>query len=94
MKTKLLHVSSTSTASRADGSAKRPYATLAAARDALRKLRARGDMRMPVRVLVAPGTCGLNVLTCATRIGNCRGITPGRASRPSTCRRRCAWWAP
>lgn len=52
MKTKLLHVSSTSTANRADGSAKRPYATLEAARDALRKLRAQDGMRMPVRVLV------------------------------------------
>jgi hypothetical protein len=55
MKTKLLYVSSTSTPNRADGSAKRPYATLEAARDALRKLRAQDGMRMPVRVLVAPG---------------------------------------
>ena len=60
MKTKLLHVSSTSTANRADGSAKRPYATLEAARDALRRthlaceLNPFSDSSCYARVRVAP----------------------------------------
>ena|GEM_PF-446553 len=40
---------------KADGTAARPYSTLTAARDALRKLKRRGKIKSPVRVLVAPG---------------------------------------
>ena len=40
---------------KADGSAAHPYATLEAARDALRARRRRGAAGVPVRVLVAPG---------------------------------------
>lgn len=40
---------------KADGSATRPYPTLEAARDALRKLRRQGRLNAPVHVRVAPG---------------------------------------
>ena len=40
---------------KADGTATRPYQTLTAARDALRKLKRHGALNAPVRVLVAPG---------------------------------------
>lgn len=40
---------------RADGSSSHPFSSLEAARDALRKMRRRGGLRAPVRVLVAPG---------------------------------------
>ncbi len=49
-----LHVSASATR-KPDGTAARPYATLEAARDALRKLRRRGGGKSPVRVLVEPG---------------------------------------
>lgn len=39
---------------KADGTAAHPFPTLEAARDALRKLRRRGGLKTPVRVLVAP----------------------------------------
>jgi hypothetical protein len=50
----LIHVSSAARG-RADGSAARPFATLEAARDALRRNRRRNGLKGPVRVLVAPG---------------------------------------
>ena len=55
-----IHVASTAIAkakakAKADGSAARPFASLEAARDALRKLRRRGVIKSPVRVLIAPG---------------------------------------
>ena len=49
-----LHVSAAAQG-KADGSAHRPYPTLEAARDALRKLRRRGGIKAPVQVLVATG---------------------------------------
>ncbi len=55
----LLHVGA-SGHGKADGTASRPYASLAAARDALRKLRHRGGLKAPVRVLVAPGVYRLD----------------------------------
>ena len=53
-KATLIHVSSASKG-RADGSAARPYATLEAARNALRRRRKKSGPKAPVRVLVAPG---------------------------------------
>jgi hypothetical protein len=50
----LIYVSSTAKG-KADGTAARPYATLEAARDALRKSRKKNGLKAPVRVLVAPG---------------------------------------
>ena len=49
-----LHVSANTTG-KADGSAAHPYSNLVAARDALRRLKRRGKIKTPVRVLVAPG---------------------------------------
>ena len=49
-----IHVSA-SAKGKADGSTVHPYPTLVAARDALRRLRRRGKIKTPVRVLVAPG---------------------------------------
>ncbi len=49
-----IHVSSTAHG-KADGTAARPYASLEAARDALRALRRRGAIKAPVQVLIAPG---------------------------------------
>jgi len=49
----LIHVS-ISTQTKADGSAARPYPTLEAARDAVRKLKRHGGLKAPVRILVAP----------------------------------------
>jgi len=40
---------------KADGSAERPYPSLEAARDAVRRLRRRDGIKTPVRVLIAPG---------------------------------------
>ncbi len=45
---------------KADGTAARPYPTLEAARDALRKLKRRGGLKTPVRVLLAPGVYRLD----------------------------------
>ncbi len=53
MKNIEIHVSPSAT-HKADGSAAHPYPTLEAARDALRKLKRRGGLTAPVRVLVAP----------------------------------------
>jgi hypothetical protein len=49
-----IHVSSTARG-KADGSAAKPFASLEAARDALRTLRRRGMIKSAVRVLIAPG---------------------------------------
>ncbi len=54
-----LHVSPAARG-KADGSSDRPFPTLEAARDALRKLKRRGAVTRPVRVLVAPGVYRLD----------------------------------
>ena len=58
-KTLQLHVSASATG-KADGTAARPFATLEAARDALRKIRRRAGLKSPVRVRVAPGVYRLS----------------------------------
>lgn len=49
-----IHVSA-SVQTKADGTAAHPYSSLEAARDALRKLKRRGGLKAPVRVLIEPG---------------------------------------
>ena len=49
-----LHVDA-SARTKADGTPRRPYPTLEAARDAIRKLKRRGGLKRPVRVLITPG---------------------------------------
>lgn len=56
---RIIHVSPSGGA-KADGSAEHPFASLPAARDALRARRRRGGLKAPVRVLVAPGVYRLD----------------------------------